>query len=206
MGIFDNTAKMIIAFIGDIGSGKTISMIKYAYEEYLKGRIIYTNIWLDFPKTKGHGKIVDLDMQFFIDYAKSDFNIQNALVLIDEIHIYFDSRNPMTKRNKIFSKFITQSRKRSVTLVYTTQDENPLTFRMSGQVDLRVRKLTDRVVLCKLIKVGKKEFIHQEFHSINGTLLTKEIVYANPYFHLYDTNQIISFDDLDEALKAQEND
>lgn len=189
---------MILCWIGDIGSGKTISAIKYAYEEYLKGRTIYCNLHLFFPKSPNGGKVVPLDTKFFIDYATSRFNIMNSIVLIDEAHIYFDSRNALMRKNKIFGKFITQSRKRSVDLVYTTQDENPETFRTTGQVDLRLRKLTDRVILCRIEKIKDKEFVIQDFYNNSGRLLTRQVVYANPYFNLYDTNEIIVFEDEEE--------
>jgi len=188
---------MILSIIGDIGSGKTLSGVKYCYDQYKKGFTIFTNIRLVFPKIKGCGKVVKLDGQFFKDYTASKFNLINAVVFIDEAHVFFDSRNAMMKRNKIFSKFVTQSRKRSVDVLLTTQDKTPQLFLSSGQVELRARKLTDYIIFCQTYKKGKNTYIIQTVCDRYGLAVKKKIFPANPYFSLYDTMEIIDFDDID---------
>jgi len=185
---------MIIAYIGDIGSGKTLSVVKQLYTRYIKGYDIYTNFGLDFPEDKKHGTVTSLDKQFFSDYTKSEFNIIRSQIAIDEAHVFFDSRNAMMKKNKIFSKFITQSRKRSVDLYYTTQDKSPYHFIQSGQVELRLRKLTDYIIFCESHKIKGKTFIINNIYDRYGCLMNKNIYQGDKYFKLYDTNQIIDFD------------
>lgn len=189
---------MILGFIGDIGGGKTLSMIKYAYEKYKKGCTIYTNLFLTFPKIKGCGKVIPLDMKFFKNYADSKFKLFNAVVLIDEVHIYFDSRNSGLTRNKIFSKFVTQSRKRGVDLVFTTQDKSPALFFQSGQCDLRLRKLVDYIIFCECIKtntINKDKYIINTYCDRYGHPIKKSVFLGNGYYNLYDTYEIISFND-----------
>lgn len=185
---------MIIAFIGDIGSGKTLSMVKFMLEKYNKGNNIYPNFGLKFPKNKS-AKVTYLDMEFFRNYSKSGLNLLNSVIAIDECHVFFDSRNSMLKRNKIFSKFVTQSRKRSVDLVYTTQDKSPELFLRSGQVDLRLRKLTDYIIFCKPVKQGRNVFIINSFCDKYGLMVRQNVFFANDYFKYYDTNEIIDFDE-----------
>jgi hypothetical protein len=186
---------MIIGFIGKIGSGKTLSMVKSAFEKYKKGFTIYTNFKLIFPFKKGYGEIINLDMQFFKDYGKSSLNLLNAIILIDEAHVFFDSRNAMLKRNKIFSKFVTQSRKRSVDLYYTTQDNSYESFYSSGQVELRLRKLTDYIVFCEKVIEKDKLFVVQKIYDNSGAVRESDIFTGDKYFPMFDTNEVIVFDD-----------
>jgi hypothetical protein len=168
-------------------------MIKYAYERFLKGDTIFTNLGLKFSAKNKN--IHELDKKFFENYAESKFDIRNALILIDEAHVFVDSRNAMTKKNKLFSKFITQSRKRSVDLLYTTQDKNPEFFLASGQVELRLRKMTDYIVFCESIKVDDEMYIIQKWCDSYGCLIKEPISYlASPFYPLYDTDEIIDFD------------
>lgn len=188
----------IIAYIGGIGSGKTLSMVKYAYEKYLSGRDIYSNLRLNFPDKKGSGKIEYLNGKFFKDYTTSKFNVRNAVILIDEAHVFLSCRNSMSNTNKIFSRFITQARKRSVDMVYTTQDKSALLFIDSGQVDKNLRRLTDFIVFCNNLNKtfsGGKEYFVQTMHDNYGIKLSMKKFLGNPYFKLFDTNEIISFDD-----------
>lgn len=166
-------------------------MIKYAYEKALCGNKIFTNLGLKFPK---NCDVEKLDSTFFKNYAESKFNLLDSVILVDEAHVFYDSRNAMLKRNKIFAKFITQSRKRSVNLCYTTQDKSPLLFLSSGQVDLRLRKLTDYIIYCEKIKHKGHIFIKQSFCDQYGIKLSEEVFDAKPYFNLYDTNEIIDFE------------
>lgn len=185
---------MIIAFIGGIGSGKTLSMTRYALEEYKRGKTIFTNYRLEFPKDRLYGKVVKLDMKFFEDYTQSKFELINSVILIDEAHVFFDSRNAMLKKNKIFSKFVTQSRKRSVDLLYTTQDISPEIFKLSGQVELRLRKLTDYIIFCEKYKEKNIVFIKQ--HVYDSALYERyaDIFYGQSFYQYYDTNEIVSLD------------
>ena len=184
---------MIIAFIGMRGSGKTLSMVKFISEKYEKGFNIFSNFELKLKENK-KGSVQYLDKKFFVNYAESGLDIKNSVVAIDECHVFFDSRNAMLKRNKIFSKFVTQSRKRSVDLIYTTQDKSPMYFLKSGQVELRLRKLTDMLIFCECIKSKGHTFIVNSYCNQYGELLTKKTFHGDKYFSMYDTDQIIDID------------
>lgn len=201
---------MIVAYIGDRGSGKSLAMtIKLYNDFYKKDRMIYSNYGLRFPN---EDKITALDKQFFEDFKKSDFQIFNCAVAIDEAHVFIDSRRSMSPRNIMFSKFITQSRKREVDLYYTTQDVNVERFMSSGQVEMRLRKLTDEVIFCKtltifgdkskkpetnyehFIDVKKDKMYSLQFTYRGGLLKKKSCILANKYMKLYDSNEIVDFD------------
>lgn len=196
---------MITGYIGDKGSGKTLSMTIKLYHDYeLKNRMIYSNMGFKFKNFRYINK------EFYDDFKAADFQINDCAFVVDEAHVFIDSRRSMSSRNIIFSKFITQSRKRGVDMFYTTQDVSYERFMTSGQVELRLRKLTDEVILCKtitflngktpvenyeeLIDPKKDKMYCINFKYRGGMLISKSCVLANPYFKLYDTNQIIDLD------------
>lgn len=106
---------IIIAFVGTVGSGKTLSAVYEAYKYYkYKGYTVYSNIGLKFPHIKLNRKTLDA-------LIKEKKGLQDAVLLMDEVHISVDSRSSMSKRNKAISYFVLQTRKRNVRLLYTTQ-------------------------------------------------------------------------------------
>lgn len=190
---------MIVGIIGGIGSGKTLTMTKLLFDDYKKGYDIFTNFGIKFEQfdkeLEKHGVVNKLDNEFFENYAKSKFNIINSTVAIDEAHVFIDSRRAASPRNKVFSKFITQSRKRSVDLYYTTQDKSTFHFETSGQVDLRLRKLTDYIVFCSLYSINGKVFVVNEWYDNALLYIGRKVFHGNPYFSKYDTNEIIDISD-----------
>ena len=170
---------MIIAITGSMGSGKTLLATIIAHKYFSQGSNIYANYGLSF-------KFTPLNMTQISD-AHFDFN--NALLVIDEIHLFIDSRNSMSKKNKIISYFITQSRKRNLVLIYTTQQ--------SHQIDKRLRSNTDYFIKCDNLSTGKKEdvFIRWTINDMEQHARTY-IFKADPYFKLYDTHQMIDFSEV----------
>lgn len=194
---------MIKCFIGDIGSGKTLSLIRDIYKNhYLKGNTIYTNVGIKFPNQK-NVKLMDKD--FLKQFSEKSVELQNACVIIDEAHIFMDSRRSMSSRNIAFTKFVTQSRKKSVDLYITTQDKSPEHFMKSGQVELRIRKLTDQIIFCETFcKIDNRWYKNNTDYVKDNKLyvynyifdsyldpVKKSIFIGNEYYDFYDTNQII---------------
>lgn len=177
---------MIIGIIGGIGSGKTLTMTYHLYKDHLKKRKIYANYGLKFEYQQLTGA-------FFRDYAKSGFDLMNSSIGLDELHVFLDSRNAMSNKNKMMSRFITQSRKRGVDMYYTTQDLNHESFARSGQVDLRLRKLTDMLIHCKYRKYNGKHLVVNDI-MFNGKRI-KKVIDCTKIIDKYDTYQIIDFDD-----------
>lgn len=200
---------MITAYIGDRGSGKTLAMTIRLYNDfYLKNKKIFSNYGLLFGKKQLCAK---LDKAFYDDFKSSKFELNNCAVAVDEAHVFVDGRRAMSAKNIMFSKFVTQSRKRDVDLFYTTQDVSIERFLVSGQVELRLRKLTDEIIFCKTITLfndGKQPAVNYEhiintktmrmyalqFHYRAGQLVKKAYVFGNPFFKTYDTNEIIDLD------------
>ena len=168
---------MIIGIVGSMGGGKTILMTSFAHKYFKNGSDVYANYGLRF-------KFNPLRMS---DISNCDHDFNNALLAIDEIHLFMDSRQSMTKNSRIISYFITQSRKRNLVLIYTTQQ--------SGQVDKRLRANTDYFIKCENLspKDAKKDiFIRWTINDMIGHQKVF-IMKADPYFELYDTHQVIDF-------------
>ena len=191
---------MIRIYIGLLGSGKTLSMVKDMYNDNKNGRKIVSNLILKFTKNQ-------ISQDFFEKFASGKKEeLFNVTLGLDELHIFLDSRRSTSKRNTYLSYFILQTRKRDVVLRGTSQFFN--------QIDLRLRNITDYLTQCEaLIKQGNK-FIkvtpvkaisgltEEETENLwiknttidrSGKVINKSIFKAKPYFNLYDTNQIIDF-------------
>lgn len=192
---------MIIMYIGTVGSGKTLSAVYECWKYYKRGYQIYANIRLSFPHREGAKEPILLTKRVFDMLVKEKTGLQNAILLIDEVHIWLDSRSSMQKKNKAITYFILQTRKKSVRLLVTTQH--------AGQTDKRLRDTTDILVNCKNLSnqtsnrseedKNRPIYIMQEsVFQWKEMQPRRSIILANPMFPLYDTSEIVGFEDDEE--------
>lgn len=171
---------MIVGFVGKMGSGKTLSLTRQVYKEYKRGKLIISNVHFSFPY-----KPITIEM--LLNYDLDDSELQNCVVVLDEAHVYLDSRASVSKKNRIISMFLTQTRKKNVHLYYTTQ--------FFDQVDKRLRKNSEVIIQCKSTKYKKMTivfnywFIRDEY----GFIQKRNAFVGNKFFNLYDTTQVIKF-------------
>ena len=173
---------MIAAFIGNIGSGKTLSMVKEAYNAHLQGRVVYSNFRLNFPYTP-------YTVEDLVSWAKNRESLPSSFVLlIDEAHIYLDSRTSVANRNKVITYLLLQTRKMGCDVFFTTQ--------FLHQVDKRLRNLTSHIVECSTRKEGDTTYTLNKLHVMKGgDVVSKNYVFqSNKYFNLYDTYEVVSVD------------
>ncbi|KXH75943.1 MAG: hypothetical protein AM326_08240 [Candidatus Thorarchaeota archaeon SMTZ-45] len=113
---------VLMAFVGELGAGKTLSLTYFAYLNYLRGVKVYSNYHLNFPyiPVTSIEDIEDMKEGFFAG---------------DELWLWMDSRASGSKKNKAISSILLKSRKRGVQICYTTQS--------FGQIDNRIRNITD---------------------------------------------------------------
>lgn len=204
---------MIIGFIGQRNSGKTLSMTIEAYKKYLQGYKIYSNYHLNFPYTP-------FTVDDLMTFAESGMYFGNSIFLIDEIHIYFDSRCSGKKRNIIFSYFLNQSSKNDIDIYYTSQFSRQVEIRMRLNTEIVVESVA-RVVVYK-DKYSKPIILENyrpkpndyrtiayitnfitKFSDTGLDKVTKRIYKGNKYFKLYDTRQVIKQQsDIFERVKS----
>lgn len=178
-------------------SGKTLAMTREAFTYWKKGlkenkpvRVL-SNYHLNFPYE--HVNFEEL----FKD-AENQKPLRDVVILLDEIHILLDSRSGMSKKNKILTFWLNQTRKSGVKLLFTTQYEH--------QIDKRLRSGTDFLVHCEgrnLIKKNGKKIFKCLNTKTNGETAKTKTWTGDKYFCLYDTNEIIKFFD-NEAVKGEE--
>jgi hypothetical protein len=172
---------MILIYVGTMGSGKTLSMVREAYNYYQQGYRILSNMNLNFD----YEPISSVDI---MNFAKKKTALYNTVILIDELHIFMDSRRAVSKKNLMSTYFITQTRKQKVKLLGTTQHRH--------QIDRRVRDNTDCFIDCEKVELpllykGGKEILLIINHVNTRKRYEKVSFVGNPYFNLYDTEEII---------------
>lgn len=190
---------MIIVYIGGLGSGKTCSAVRTTWYYYKKGFKIYSNIHLKFPYTLVTTDLLDGWMKNKEELRAA---LQNSVFLLDEAHIWMDSRSGMKKKQKKRTYFVLQIRKLNVMLIVTTQSYD--------QVDKRLRNSNNYLVRCESEKIkyqmtnGQVALvvkIHQEALDMGRQHLGPRKMNpfdARPYFGLYDTLEIVDIDEEEE--------
>jgi len=160
---------MLIGITGKMGSGKTLSMTILA---------TFLSRKLKVPLFSNYEMKNSIPLASLNDLWKAE----RAIMAADELHISMDSRG--WKDNIKLSHFITQTRKKNLIFLYTTQN--------IGQVDLRVRQNTDIVIYCEKKPSGHwLQFIDWGYKTIGRKYLIKKEE-AKKFYNLYDTLKVVS--------------
>ncbi len=172
--------------IGRQGSGKTAFITKLLVDNYTSNKKVYSNYSLfgiDYVKitfdNKRNKNAIDI-----LNVIKDNPNYFNdSIMLLDEIHLYFDSRDFMKNNNRIIQNFFSQLRKRNILLLATTQ--------YILHLDIRIRRQALAVFQMTNLKDG---IFKVDVHEIDGyytSFIRTELVNLNDYFKYYDTNELI---------------
>ena len=174
---------MIILYTGRRGAGKTLTMVKDIIQFYNSGWKIVSNVPIEG---------IEYELMNSEDIISLDKNtkLNNAVLVIDEIQILFDSRRSGSGGNKSFSNFIQQIRKRNIILLCTTQ--------FAGTTDLRIRQHTDVIARPKFNKENLViDVIYYDITATEDNLYSEEIINrrvvfdARQVFNRYDTKKTI---------------
>lgn len=160
----------LIGFIGDLGSGKTLSLTYFAYRSYLKGRKIFSNYESLVFADKIIRSIDDLE------------NMRSGFASLDELWLWIDSRLSMTLKNRVGSMILIKSRKRDLDVGFTTQHWM--------QIDNRIRNVTDFLVMPELSENETQCRI--KILSYPYLTTVKTIVFrTEPFMKMYDHTEEI---------------
>lgn len=162
---------MMTAFVGNLGQGKTYSMTvlaSYLHKKY--GLKLFANY-----KLEGATLLRDFD---------DVLNAQSGVVCLDEAHIFLDSRGFKDPNSQKATHWLLQTRKKDLIVLYTTQN--------FGQVDIRMRRITDYLALCK--KRNGWGITVQFVDAQEWKLLRKQSILEplSRFYHLYDTKEIVT--------------
>lgn len=172
---------MIVLYKGARGRGKTLTMTKDAYRFFCKGYKIYANYGLTFGEKVTSDYILSLNRES---------NLFNCVLVLDELQLFFDSRNFSRQQNKDFSNFLQQSRKRNIHILYTTQYINTCDLRIRQQTDIvAYPKFNNKLQVCgcKYFDITLLED-GTEVYDLKPTLV---IYPASRIFPLFDTNEML---------------
>lgn len=175
---------MIILYLGARGRGKTLTMVKDGYKFYKNGFKVYRNFDCSFGKFIDNEDIVNLD---------KNSNIINAVLLIDEIQIFFDSRRSSKHQNLNFSNFVQQSRKRNINILTTTQYANTVDLRLKQHLDYIAYPFYNKNFnICEVIYKDLTSIEDNIFTGILKEPKTEKVYYnAKNIFKMYNTNEMI---------------
>ena len=175
--------------IGKQGSGKTLFITQLLYKELKeKTRPIFSNYTLfgldytpiTFDNNKERFEKVDI-----LDALDKDPNYFNhSIMLLDEIHIYFDSLDFFKRNSRRMQTFFSQLRKRDILLFGTTQYIMNLDIRIRRQC-MNVFDMTH--IYKELFNVSVKEI--DGYHDYEVSNFNIDL---SEYFDKYDTTEIIT--------------
>jgi len=193
---------MIICYLGGIGSGKSVSVVKEIIE---KKKFVFVNFELKNVKNYHRIKVKDI----LIEREKNAYDInwsfwnEMALkykgysIVLDEVHNLIHSRRSMTSMNILMSKWVSQIRK-----ILCDSEENHLYLisQTLRKIDVDFRDLIHLFCVCKVVKIEDKVWIKQYWYNgiddyLNGICKIKTIFLANPYFEYYDTKKLVFGED-----------
>ena len=152
---------------GDLGSGKTICIVKEALRYHRKHPLnkIYSNIEL-------------LTIPYVpIDSASAFFEIEKScFVLLDELWHLADSRKSMAVINDVLSMLLLRSRKRDWVVGYSQQ--------WYTQTDIRIRFITDVWIEPQFLK-GR--ILREDIYDKHASFLATRFYDGTKFFDDFDT-------------------
>lgn len=186
----------IIGILGDRGSGKTCLMVAVSYHEWMRSgrklrvvanfklRGIPSEPFPLLPPPYPKEPINDYKIRILNIFAK----YAGSLLLIDEAHGIFESRGSGGSKEGVALTFtLSQIRKLRINLLWNAQ--------MSGTVDLRMRGLSD----CLLVCVKPKQSADMTYahvwrrNEMNAWRKTTDYIeiYRPPYHDLYNSDELV---------------
>jgi hypothetical protein len=195
---------MIYGIIGDCGSGKTLFMTIMLLKDALKNKKVYGNYKLLFPKGCDTNLLTGAFFQKYKEYP-----VFNATIGFDELSLYYSNRRSMSKHNQALRPFILQTRKRSLKLFYTAQQDRLVDVNIRENTDgyyfprmVYIRKIDNKTI----IKPKKEDYEFQDGDKLilfvdyypkenEGYVKRRQIkIKVNDYFKYYDTTEILDFE------------
>jgi len=185
------SSRFIIVFVGEWGSGKTLSMVSYIrlMTEYMKINNVLSNIPLYFPNRSIEFSPLTGTKQF----TKLD---KNTIICHDELIQDLDGRNSLNPANRFLTTFCTSFRKLKVQEVGTIQYLKMLDIRFDDLLQIIIfpkfkNKYHKKVSEDMKIRLLKKDFI-MIWNIVDKKENKSYKIELNlyPFINMYDTNYI----------------
>jgi hypothetical protein len=196
---------MIIVFVGGIGSGKSVSVIKELHE-----RSKYSEAYVNF-ETKKIPNVKRIRMDWIVDTVEKEGKKQKVVnypfwnklrnsgkrfsIYLDEIHNIMHSRMSMTKQNVLMSMWISQIRK-----VFGEAEKDHLycISQKLRRIDISLRDLAHWIIECEKIETPDgirilntyyKGVEDYEMERVSG----RKMFDPRPLFKYYDSYELLDF-------------
>lgn len=192
-----------VAFIGNRGDGKTLSLSYCAALAMANHIPVWLNYNVEFKLKRRDGTVEHLKSQPLDMKALYTFSheMQGGLVGIDEYQYWADSYSTQSNRNKLLNYIWMQLRHRSLSFYFTVKDPAWVDKRMNFETDLVV-KCTDLFKkypedlkkghkICWDIYRWDVEWTGYEFMRVPKLVSSKELKAAQVLFGIYNTYEII---------------
>lgn len=174
---------MIIGLTGNLGSGKTLSMVELML--LLKNQMeVYTvsNIHMSFSD-KTIESVKEMD-QVTMDHE--------GVIGIDEVWAWADSRK--SQNNDVITQIVIYSRKRGWIIIYTTQSLH--------QVDKRLRENTDFIGMCEHTSSPTGDKAKVTLVNMNSMEIANVLEFnPEPLYDVYDTKEEVDVKSKKQKLK-----
>lgn len=198
---------MIICILGGVGSGKSLTLVKKVAESKNYPITNFKLKHIDYHRlkysdiVKGKGKDISVNWDFWNSMKKLHDGFS---IYLDEIPTFYNARAAMSKRNQVFSRWLSQIRKITMDSEY---NHLYVAAQKLRQIDILMRELAHIFITCQKVTKDKKIFIINRYYTdlrlveLNARPSAKIAFRAEPYFNFYDTKELISFgDEIDEYV------
>lgn len=196
-------SSLVTGITGPRGSGKTLFLVFFGVINMKRGRRVVSNIDIH-GTVKRHGKLEEVQSEplHFDTLLSLSETLEECVVYIDEINLWFPSMRAMANANRIAGILAQLIRKRNISLGYTTQNFKWL--------DSMIRWQTDLLIACQDVfhtpagkeeGIGRGEYIRYIAVDRSGYLTgvpyevsgkyEPGILEAKPVWPYYDTKHII---------------
>lgn len=169
----------IISVNGSFGSGKTLMLTMLGYEYLTKDKYkVLSNYTLKYEH-----QLIELD--FILNAVLENLELNKCIILYNEVYTWLESKDSSNEINKVFSYFIMQSRKRDVTIAYSSQ--------LDSMVDKRLRLLSQINIEC-YHNLEDKCFNYVFYVDGREPIifsLSEKSLYEYNIFDLYNTKEIV---------------
>lgn len=161
-------------------------MVKDGLQYYIDGYRVLSNFECSFGEHIENNEILELS---------KESNLYNCVLMIDEIQIFFDSRQSMSKKNITFSNFIQQIRKRNIIILCCTQYSNTIELRLRQHLDIiAYPNFIKKYNVCEVTYMDLTRL--EDSDMISGStefkpMMIKIVFNAIPIFKLYNTSEMI---------------
>jgi len=157
---------MLIGIMGQMGTGKSLGATALACAlANATGQPLWANYHIRHPNFN------------FIASSKQLMAIEGGILVLDEAHLFLDSRQWKERSNISLTHWATKIRKKNLICFVISQHIR--------QIDLRLRNLLDILIVCEKIPTGFK----LNFVDFQYRLMGRSVILDRPekYFRFYDT-------------------